>query len=468
MAVDHCRRAVAKRNEGRAMNLQDMPAQTLPNSTEAEQFVLGALLIDNDAIDRIPDLKAVHFYDFEHSRIFAEITRQIAQGKRSDVLTVFDAIGDQVSDSLPYLHGLTANTPSAANIARYAGIVIDKALKRELMTVASELQGWAQGKDAAEEVIDRASAKLEQLAQKRTKQEPRRFGDMLGNYVDVIQARMDGTIKPISTGHADLDSRLGGGFRRGTLIVVAGRPAMGKTAMGLGLARNVSAWGASLFLSMEMAAEEVSDRNISALGKVPLAWLQQPTDETEQFSRMTAAFAKADTLNLFIDDQTGLNMIEIRNKARSVKRKHGLDLIVIDQLSFITGSESDKQWEAVGEYTRALLALGKELNVAVVLLCQLNRELEKRPNKRPMMSDLAMSGSIEQDANTIIFLYRDEVYNPDSMDKGVCEVHIAKQRNGRPGIVGMAYIGEQTRFEDLAQGWQPQKAVERPRSRGFD
>lgn len=448
------------------MNLNE-PINVLPNSTEAEQFVIGALLIDNDAIDRIGDLKAGHFYDFDHGRIFGEIARQIAQGKRCDVLTVFEVLGDKVNDCLPYLTNLTSNTPSAANIARYADIVIDKALKRELIKVAGELQGQAQGKDAADELIDRTAAKLEQLAQKRTKQEPKRFADMLGNYVDVIQARMDGKIKPIATGHADLDRRIGGGFRRGTLIVAAGRPGMGKTAFGLGLARNVSEDGSALFLSMEMSAEEVSDRNISALGKVDLAWLTEPSDKPEQFDRMTAAFAKSDSLNLFIDDQTGLNMLEIRNKARSIKRKHGLDLLVIDQLSFITGSQAEKQWEAVGEYTRGLLALAKELNIAVVLLCQLNRDLEKRQNRRPQMSDLAMSGSIEQDANTIIFLYRDEIYNPDTMDKGICEVNVAKLRNGQPGIVGMAYIAEQTRFEDLSRPWQPEAPKAPSRSRGF-
>lgn len=313
--------------------------------------------------------------------------------------------------------------------------------------------------EAADVVLDRFAAKLEGLAQKKTHQEPQRMSDMLGNYVDVIQDRMDGKIKPIETGFVDLDRRLDGGLERGTLTVVAARPGMGKTAMGLCIARNVSQWGTSLFLSMEMSRDQVNDRNIAALGKLPIAWLRRPNDKTDDdkrmFDNMTAAFGKASEMNLYIDDQTSLNMLEIRSKARSVKRKSGLDLMVIDQLSFITGGDSDKSWEVVGEYTRGLLALGKELNVAVVLLCQLNRKCEDRPNKRPVLSDLAVSGSIEQDAANVIFLYRDEIYNPDTMDRGVCEVITAKQRQGEPGIVALAYIGNQTRFEDLA-GWKPQ------------
>ena len=292
------------------------------------------------------------------------------------------------------------------------------------------------------------------------------MSEMLGNYVNLIQDRMDGKIKPIQTGFEDLDKRLGGGLERGTLTVVAARPGMGKTAMGLGIARNVSEWGTSLFLSMEMSRDQVNDRNIAAIGKLPIAWLRSPNDEKAMWDRMTHAFQKSGEMNLFIDDQTALNMLGIRSKARSVNRKNGLDMLVIDQLSFITGGESDKSWEVVGEYTRGLLALAKELNIAIVLLCQLNRKCEDRTNKRPILSDLAVSGSIEQDAANVMFLYRDEIYNPDSQDKGVCEVHTAKQRQGEPGTVGLAYIGNQTRFEDLA-GWQQRQNEPQQKSRGF-
>jgi replicative DNA helicase len=450
------------------MNLNDHPAATLPHSVEAEQAVLGALLLDNNAIDRVPDLKAEHFYDYDHARVFSEMAKQIASGKRCDSLTLFDAMNATFSDCLPYLTKLQNNTPSAANIVRYSEIVIDRAIKREVIALSGDMQAAANGNEQAAALVERMAAKIDELAQKKTTKEPQRMSDMLSNYVDLIQARMDGNVKPIHTGFPSIDERLGGGFSRGTLVVVAGRPAMGKTAFGLCLARNVSEWGTALFLSMEMSQDEVNDRNISALGKIPLAWLRTPTDDTSKFNGMTHAFQKSSDMSLFIDDQTGLNLLEIRHKARSVKRKNSLDILVIDQLSFITGSNAPQQWEAVGEYTRGLMAIAKEMDIVVVLLCQLNRELEKRTNKRPQLSDLAMSGSIEQDANTIIFLYRDEIYDLDSREKGVCEVSIAKQRQGQPGVGALAYIGDQTRFEELAYQWKQAEKEPVRRRGGFD
>jgi replicative DNA helicase len=448
------------------MKLTDIPKQS--EAVHAEQSVLGALLNDNDALDRIPDLQAGHFYRHEHQTMFTEICKQIASGKRCDVISVFEVLQSKIADCLVYLNSLATSVPSSANVGRYSDIVIDRAIKRSVASVGLEMNEAAGGIESADEIVDKYAAKIEALAQKKTKQEPQRMSDMLGNYVEVIQARMDGTIKPIQTGFRDLDDRLDGGLERGTLTIVAGRPSMGKTAMGLCLARNVADWGTSLFLSMEMSRDQVNDRNIAALGKLPVAWLKRPTDDPAMWSRMTHAFQRAQESNLFIDDQTALNMLAIRSKARSVKRKNGLDLLVIDQLSFITGSQAAQQWEAVGEYTRGLLQVAKELNIAIVLLCQLSRKVEERNDKRPLMSDLAMSGSIEQDAANILFLYRDEVYNPDSQSKGICEVITAKQRQGEPGIVGLAYIGNQTRFEDLAQPWVRQEQ-EAPRRRGgFD
>jgi replicative DNA helicase len=315
--------------------------------------------------------------------------------------------------------------------------------------------------------VDRIAARLEGLAHAQTDQEPELLADSLASYTELLQARIEGRIKPIQTGFVDLDRQLGGGIDRGTLTIVAGRPAMGKTALGLGIARNVAALGTSLFLSMEMPKASINDRNISALGKIPLGWLRNPQDKTPEekarWANITHAFKRAHELSLFVDDQTGLSLLKIRAKARSVKRRKGLDAIVIDQLSFITGSDLDRLHEAVGEYTRGLLALAKELNVAVILLCQLNRDLEKRLNKRPQMSDLALSGSIEQDAENIIFLYRDEIYNPDSPDRGVAEIITAKQRQGQPGTVGLSYIADQTQFEDLTRLWSPEPS----RARGI-
>jgi replicative DNA helicase len=453
------------------MNAMNKQFERAADSTAAEQSLIGCVLIDNDSIDRVVDLQPAHFYRHEHQLVFAEMRRQISVGKTCDVITVYETLHAQVADCLPYLNACATSIGSSAGINRYADTVIDRALKREIGKVGNEMMELQASAEPAGVIVDRIATRLEELTCAQTDQAPELLADSLVSYVDLLQARMDGRIKPIQTGFSDLDRQLGGGVDRGTLTVAAGRPAMGKTALGLGIARNVAEWGTSLFLSMEMPKASVNDRNISALGKIPLGWLRRPKDNTDEekghWANVTHAFKRAHELNLFVDDQTGLSLLKIRAKARLVKRKKGLDAIIIDQLSFITGSASDKLHEAVGEYTRGLLALAKELNVAVILLCQLNRELEKRPNKRPQMSDLALSGSIEQDAENILFLYRDDIYNPDSRDKGVAEIITAKQRQGEPGTVGLAYIGEQTRFEDLARPWSPEPPNERTKPAKF-
>lgn len=442
-------------------------------SIRAEQAVIGSLLLDNDALDRIVDLDESHFYRQDHRQIFGEIKRQVGAGRRADPMTLFDALNGKIDDCLPYLGKLRASAASSANIAHHAAIVTEKASKRALAALSLEMQELAASHNSASACIDLMASKLESLAQKKTSNSPKQFRDTLSDYMGVLEARADGTIMPISTGHADLDARLDGGLERGTLTVVAGRPGMGKTAFGLGIARNIAQWGSSLFLSMEMSMNQVNDRNLSAIGRIPLKWLRKPQDAVgsspDHWKSITHVVQKSMEMRLAIDDQTGLNMLEIRAKARMVKRQFGLDVAVVDQLSFITGGKSEKDYVVVGEYTRALVALAKDLDIAVILLCQLNRECEKRPNKRPMVSDLAMSGSIEQDAANIIFLYRDEVYNPESRDKGICEVNSAKQRQGEPGVIALNYIGSQTRFEDLAYPWQPHKEEEKParRSGGF-
>jgi len=437
-------------------------------SIEAEQSILGALLIDNNALDRISEkLSIEHFYRQEHRTIFSEICKQIISGQRADVVTVGIALKESVQDAMSYLNSIQQNTPSSSGIIKYAAIVIDKSIKRSLAAICNEGMEIADRHEESAVLVDLVASKLELLSRNRVEKEPKKLSDLLVNYANVVEDRMNGKIKPIETGFADLDFKLGGGLERGTLTVIAGRPAMGKTALGLGFARNVSFWGSSLFLSMEMSETQVVDRNVSALGKVPLSFLRNPAkvekiNEQDYWNRMTKAFSDSQDLNFYIDDQTGLNLLQIRAKSRKVKRQNGLDLIVIDQLSFITGATSEKQWEYIGEYTRALIQLAKELDVPVVLLAQLNRECEKRSDKRPIMADLASSGSIEQDAANVIMLYRDEVYNPDTFDKGICEVSIVKQRQGSPGVVGLSYIGEQTRFENLAYGWQPKEPQNKP------
>lgn len=439
-------------------------------NVQAEQAVLGALLRDNDAFDRIPELDAAHFFRGDHRSVFAEIATQLAAGKRVDAVTLAEKLDREL---LPYLASLHSSAASAAKIEYHARIVVEMATKRALSALSVDLAADAEsGKDSAECIAD-ASAKLDALATRKTGADPRRLDETLGEYIDLLQRRMEGQVRPIPTGFKHLDEMLDGGLERGTLTVIAGRPGTGKTAAGLGICRNVARDYSSLFLSMEMSTNQVNDRNISALAQVDMSWLRRPGEtrqDSETMTIVTNAVIASRSLNLFIDDQTGLSIPEIRAKARKIKRLHGCDIICIDQLSFITGAKSDKLHEAMGEYTRGLIALGKELDAAIVLLAQLNRECEKRADKRPIMSDLGVSGYIEQDAANIIFLYRDELWNPETEDKGICEWIGAKQRQGQPGVVGMQYIGAQTRFETLPYRWFRRPPVTGPRlatSRGF-
>ncbi len=435
-------------------------------SDRAEQAILGGLLCDNDALDRIPYLTPEHFYTGDHQSIFAEMRKQIAGGRKVDAITVGDALRDRVTDGLQYLVQLRSSAVSAANIQRHAEIVLERAQRRFLVQTATELQEAA--KNAAEgpqNVCDQYAARIDEIGQRRGSAEPVLMSDSLVDYLGLIERRMNGLVRPVKTGHLHLDRQLGGGLERGTLTVVAGRPGTGKTAFGLGVARNVSQAGTALFLSMEMTRDAVIDRNVAAIGDIPLAWLRSPPGQNDEtWERVTPAIQAVQGMRLLIDDETALSVMAIRSKARQVKRKHGLDVLVIDQLSFITASQKfDNAAYAIGEITRALVALSKELDCAVVLLAQLNRDCEKRPNKRPIMADLALSSSIEQDAANIIFLYRDELYHEDTTDKGIAEVNVAKQRQGSPGVVGLGYEAAFTRFQDLATVWRPNRE-EAPKS----
>jgi len=439
---------------------------------DAEQSVLGALLMDNDAFDRIPDLATEHFYRGDHRAIFAEISQQVGRGARVDAVTIAERIGDRVVDCLPYLIQLHANVGSAKTVEHHAKIVREKALKRSLAALGMEIHEMSQSIQESAVCADLAASRLDEIMSVSATREPRRMDSTLNEYLTLLQDRMDGKIKPISTGYSHLDEMLDGGLERGTLTVIAGRPGTGKTAAGLGISRNVAESGMSaLFLSMEMSINQVNDRNIAALARVPMAWLRKPSEtalDEYRWSAISHAVAKSRQMPLYIDDQTGLSLSEIRAKARKVKRVEGLDVLCIDQLSFITGAKSDKLHEAMGEYTRGLIALGKELDIAVILLTQLNRECEKRADKRPIMSDLGVSGYIEQDAANIIFLYRDILWNQNTLDPDICEWISAKQRQGQPGVVGLRYVGAETRFEVPEYRWHRNAQVsEKKVAKGF-
>jgi replicative DNA helicase len=437
----------------------------------AEHAILGGLLKDNDAIDRIPYLQPEHFYVGDNQVIFAEICRQTSAGRKVDAITLMEALRDRVPDGMTYLMQLHVNSAGAATIQHHAEIVIERAQRRFLDMVGTDLREAAQNAaESPQSLCNAYAARLDEIVQRKYGKEPVMMADRMVDYLKLIERRMDGLVQPIKTGYRDLDRQLGGGLERGTLTIAAGRPGTGKTAFGLGIARNVAKDGVALFLSLEMSEELIHDRNVSAIAGIPLSWLRSPAQQsTEEWDRLTPAMEKVQKMRILIDDETALSVMAIRAKARQIKRKHGLDLLVIDQLSFITAAKQyDNPAYAIGEITRALVALSKELGCAVLLLAQLNRECEKRPNKRPIMADLAMSGSIEQDAANIFFLYRDELYNEDTPDKGIAEVNVAKQRQGSLGVVALAYEAIYTRFSDLSRPWSPNRESQhKPARRGL-
>jgi replicative DNA helicase len=439
---------------------------------EQEQAVLGALLISNDAIDRIGDLRAEHFYDYQHRQIFNSIVRLIMSTKPADVITVFEFLQSQGWEAdLPYLNSLAQNTPSAANIARYAATVREKAVKRALLALARETADTvAESPEDSGVLVDQLTSKLEKLSHAVVKSEPQLARDTLAQHIESIDERYNGGgVAAIPTGLGDLDAILNGGLRRGNLIVLAGRPKMGKTALALNVANNVSKDGVAAVLSQEMTKSELHDRNMASLGRIPLDHLIDPRKLTdEDWPRLTYAVQQLNDMQLYIDDQAGLTLLDVRTKLKQIKRKAGrLDCAVVDYLQLMNGDGDNRNAQIEG-ITRGLKNLAKELETPIILLSQLNRKLEERPNKRPQPSDLRDSGSIEQDCDVAIFLYRDEVYHPDSPDRGTCEAIVALNRQGAAGTARLAYIGEHTRFENLAQGWRPAEAEKRlPPRRGF-
>lgn len=453
----------------------------VPASVEAEQTILGALMSDNDGFDRIGHLRGEHFFRFDHRQIFDAIQKLIVSNRRADMITVFEAlnstgIAEQVG-GLPYLNNLVSNAPGAAGIARWADIVIDRWKLRGIISAADEISAMAYNREGktVEQILNAAQAKFEPLVV-TTAKDAQYIRAYLTNVIERIDDQYNGReakVKTLSTGLRDLDERLGGGLRPGQLVIVAGRPAMGKTACALGLAESAAKNGApTLFYSLEMPGEELANRALARASGLSMDKILdgKKMESDEDFARLTDGTLKVSELQLLVDEQPGLGLAEIRGKARNIKRRHGLGLIVIDYLGLMADGDGNTRNEKVGANSRGLKALAKQLEVPIVLLAQLNRKLEERHDKRPMLSDLRDSGEIEQDADIVLFLYRDEVYNPNTRDRGIGEINIAKQRNGPTGTVAAAYIGERTLFADLMPGTQfgQKEESDQPRPRrGF-
>jgi replicative DNA helicase len=456
----------------RAMNTRIDPQldslRVPPHSIEAEQSVLGGLLLDNSAWDRIADfLTEDDFYRYDHRIIFQHIVKLINATRPADVITVFEALGttgkaDEVG-GLTYLNALAQNTPSAANIRRYAEIVRDRSVLRRLITVADEIATQAlnpQGKEV-KQLLDEAESKIFAIAEEgaRGAQGWLSIQPLLTQVVERIDELYNrdnqNDITGVPTGFIDLD-RMTSGLQPGDLVIVAGRPSMGKTAFSLNIGENVaidSGLPVAVF-SMEMGGAQLAMRMLGSVGRLDQSRLRIGKLNDEDWPRLTHAIQKMNDAQLYIDETPGLNPIELRARARRLSRQCGkLGLIIIDYLQLMSGSSpGENRATEISEISRNLKGLAKELGCPVIALSQLNRSLEQRPNKRPVMSDLRESGAIEQDADVILFIYRDQVYNPDSPDKGTAEIIIGKQRNGPIGTVRLTFLGEYTKFDNYTGG----------------
>ncbi|MEZ7780483.1 replicative DNA helicase [Cupriavidus gilardii] len=433
----------------------DFPQSRALHSIEAEQAVLGGLLLDNNAVDRINGLEPAHFYRADHREVYGQIIRLIVANKPADVVTVFEALQEQgkaeAVGGLSYLTEVAHRTPSAANIARYAEIVRDRALLRETLATARKLQELVETPSAMKgaEILDRGQAMLARLAQVGVRREPKFLSELMTEFVESVDQRYHGTAETaVPTGIASLDKALNGGLRRGNLIIVAGRPSMGKTALTTDIGLNMASTYGVLLLSMEMADQEIVARAAANRGNIRLSSLLNRMEDAD-WPRLTYAVQAIDSLSFAVDDSPALTLLEVRMKAKAHQRKHGLDVLIVDYLGLMTGGEEKMRAQQIGAYSRGLKALAKELNIPVIALAQLSRKNEDRPDKKPILSDLRDSGDIEQDADVVMFIHRPEMYEPGNTElKGFAEVLIRKQRNGALSDVPLLYRGAVTRFEE--------------------
>ncbi len=436
-----------------------------PHSVEAEQSVLGGLMLDNQSWDKVADqLTESDFYRRDHQLIFRAIADLFEQSLPVDVVTLaeyHDKRGelDQVGE-LAYIGTLARNTPSAANIAAYAGIVRERSVLRQLISVGTNISNSAFSPEglSSEEMLDKAEQLVFQIAESGAKRGGGfvQVKEVLGDVVDRIDTLFenDSPVTGLSSGFTDFDTQTSG-LQPADLVIVAGRPSMGKTTFSMNLAEHAAIKSNEpvAVFSMEMPADALAMRMLSSLGQINQQRLRTGKLNDDDWPRLTSAIALLNEAPLFIDDTPALSPTELRARARRLKREHGLSLIVIDYIQLMQGSgtgRNENRASEISEISRSLKALAKELNVPVIALSQLNRSLEQRPNKRPVMSDLRESGAIEQDADLIVFIYRDEVYNEDSPDKGKAEIIIGKQRNGPIGTVALTFQGKYTRFENFA------------------
>lgn len=436
-----------------------------PHSIEAEQSLLGGLMQDGTAWDKVADIVIeADFYRKDHRLIFAAIAELAENSHPCDVVTVCEYLDNRnelvPAGGLEYLATLANETAGAANARAYAGILRERSMLRSLIHAGNEISGNAYSTDgrSAAELVDEAERLVFEIADKgaRGRTGFKALKQILPETVDRIDLlhQAGGDITGIPTGYTEFD-KMTAGLQPGELIVIAGRPSMGKTTLAINIAEN-AAIGAKVptaIFSMEMPAQQLAFRMISSLGRVDQTHLRTGKFPDEDWSRINTAVQLMSDAPIFIDDSPALSPTEIRARARRLKREHGLGLIVLDylQLMQVYGSTENRATE-ISEISRSLKALAKELSLPIIALSQLNRSVEQRTDRRPVMSDLRESGAIEQDADLIVFIYRDEVYNQDTPRKGIADIAIAKQRNGPIGDFPLTFIGRFTKFEN----WMPE------------
>ena len=442
-----------------------------PNSVEAEQSLLGGLMLDKSAWDKVGDVVGSEdFYRKDHRLIFKAIAELVEDGNPCDVVTISEFLEQRgelgAAGGLEYLATLANETPGAANARAYANIVRERAMLRSLINAGNEIAGQAFSTDgrSASELVDEAERLVFEIAERgaRGRQGFKSLKQILPETVDRIDLlhQSDGSITGISSGYNEFD-KMTAGLQPGDLVIIAGRPSMGKTTFAVNIAENASIGSKvpTAIFSMEMPASQLAFRMISSLGRVDQTHLRTGNFPDEDWSRINTAVQLMSEAPIYIDDTAGLAPTEIRARARRLQREHGLGLIVVDylQLMQVPGNSENRATE-ISEISRSLKALAKELSVPVIALSQLNRSVEQRTDKRPVMSDLRESGAIEQDADMIIFIYREEVYNPDTPRKGIADIVIAKQRNGPIGEFPLTFVGRYTKFEN----WAPENYAEEP------
>jgi replicative DNA helicase len=457
-------RAYTRRGGAEASESTVNSLKVPPHSLEAEQSVVGGLLLDNRAWDRVSDiLTADDFYRREHRLIFNAIASLCEEASPADVVTVSERLEKtaelEAVGGLSYLASLANNTPSAANVVAYTNIVRERSVLRQLLRAASDITSTTYQPEgrAISELLDFAEKRIMEISEKGPRRgEYRPISKLLTEAVDRIDAlfRSQSSITGVSTGFLDLDEKTSG-LQPSDLVIVAGRPSMGKTSLAMNIAEN-AAVGHKVpvaVFSMEMPGSQLAMRMMSSLGRINAHRMRTGKLDDDDWPRLTSAVTLLNEAPIYIDDTPGLTPLDLRARARRIKREHGLGMIIVDYLQLMqSGGGEENRATEISAITRSLKGLAKELSVPVVALSQLNRSVESRNDKRPVMSDLRESGAIEQDADVILFVYRDEVYNENSQDKGIAEIIIGKQRNGPIGTVRLTFLGEYTKFENYAAG----------------